>query len=111
MAETLLANAFQTTLANTPQIVFTADPAKDGTLMSAITVANDTATNGTWVAYIGPTTPTPTKAIVPKRSIDKKKTDVPPELSGHTVLAGQALWFETDQPLATSITVTGRALT
>lgn len=111
MADQLLANTYQNTIANTPQIVFVSSAASMGTLLTAITLSNDTSSSATYRAFIAPATPEPTLPQVPTRIIKTKRTDVPPELSGQVVTKTWALWLETSVAMSISITVSGRELT
>ena len=108
--EKQFANVFQPTAINTPQQVFVSDLNLGGTVMTSITLANDSAINATYKAYIGPLTPVPTKALLPRRAIKIDRTDIPPELTAQIVPAGQALWLETSVLSSISITVSGREL-
>ncbi len=109
--EKQLASVFQPTAANVPQQVFIADADLEGTIMTSITVSNDSTSNASYKAYIGPLTPPPTKALLPKRTVKIDRTDIPPELTAQIVPPGEALWIETSVLSSIAITVSGRDLT
>ena len=98
----------QTTVAATPELVYTSPPEGKGTLITNFTVANSTAIDRTYQAFIVTSGGSATTPIVPTRSVLKKETDVPPEVSGQFMPAGAQIFYETSAATSISLTVSGR---
>lgn len=101
----------QNTAANTPETFFTSPPDGVGTLITSAVASNATTTDRTYKAYIVASGGTATLPQVPQRTIVKKKTDVPSELSGQVIPPGGTLQFESSFATSIAFTVTGRNLT
>ena len=99
----------QTTLANTPESVYTSPSEQKGTLITNFTAANSTAVTRSYKAYIV-TSGSATIPLVPTRSLLTNETDVPPEISGQFMPAGSQLFFETSAATSISLTVSGREI-
>lgn len=109
--EQLIVDSFQNTLPNTPETAFTSPATGAGTLITSIAAANSGATDRTYKAFLVSDATAGTLPQVPQRTIVKKKTDVPPELSGQVIPPGGTLQFESSASASISFTVTGRNLT
>lgn len=108
--EQQLVDTFQSTTPNTPEEIFKSPVDGAGTLITGVTVANDTATDRTYKAYIVSSTSLGTLPQVPVRTIVKRKTDIPPELTGQVIPPGGTLQFESSFSASIAITVSGRNL-
>jgi hypothetical protein len=105
----LLVDNKQTTLAATPQSVYTSPSEQKGTLITNFTAANSTAVDRTYKAFIV-TSGLAVIPLIPTRTILKNDTDVPPEISGQFMPAGSQLFVETSAATSISFTVSGREI-
>jgi hypothetical protein len=111
MAEEQLVPPTQNTLPNTPEVLFTSPASGAGTLITSVVASNDTAADRTYMGYIVSDATAGTLPQVPIRTVVKRKTDVPPELTGQVIPPGGTLQFESSVASSIAFTVTGRNLT
>jgi len=109
VTNTQLVDNKQTTLADTPESVYTSPPTQKGTLITNFTAANSTAIDRTYKAFIV-TSGSAIIPLVPARTILKGETDTPPEVAGQFMPASAQLYVETNAATSISFTVSGREI-
>jgi len=100
----------QTTLAGTPESVYTSPAEQKGTLITNFTAVNSTAVARTYKAFIVTSGGSAVLPLVPTTTILKDDSDVPPEISGQFMPAGSKLFVETSAATSISFTVSGREI-
>lgn len=110
VTNTQLVDNQQTTLGATPESVYISPSEQKGTVITNFTAANSTAIDRTYQAFIVTSGGSATIPLVPTRTVLKKETDVPPEVSGQFMPAGAQIFVETSAATSISFTVSGREI-
>jgi hypothetical protein len=110
VTNTQLVDNQQTTLADTPESVYTSPATQKGTLITNFTAANTTAVDRKYKAFIVTSGGSAITPLVPSRTILKGETDTPPEVSGQFMPAAAQIFVETDAATSISFTVSGREI-
>lgn len=106
----LIVPPVQSTLANTPEILYTSPANGLGTVITNLSVSNATSTTQTFILYIVPDGGSPTLPVTPQTSLAANRADTPPEMAGQTIPAGGTLQFESSQAGTLIVTASGREL-
>ena len=91
-----------------PEVIYTSPAQGAGTVISAVTVSNNTLQDHYYLAYIGKGYDID-DPIIPDTTIKSKRTDPAAELVGQVIPPGHSLWFE-DPYHVLLFTVSGREL-
>lgn len=95
---------------NGAQIIYTSPASGAGTVISAVTVTNNTLADHFYSAWIGGVNDIDLDGpVVPETTIKAKRSDNGAELIGHIIPPGKSLWVE-DPFHVLLFTVTGREL-
>ncbi len=105
-----LVNAQQSVIADTPEVYYTSPTTGTGTLITAVTASNGTATDRNYKGYIVSSGGTATLPQVPTTVVNANKADLAEELAGQVIPTGGTLQFESSAIDSIAFTVSGRDL-
>lgn len=110
MAETVLVNSVQNSIANTIQDFYPASAQGAGTRISAFTATNNTESSKTYKAYIYDASGAAIQAVIPQKIIVPDRFDLGPSIVGQVIPAGGSLRMESSDANSIAFRVTGNEL-
>lgn len=107
----LIVPPVQSSVANTPEIIYTSPANGLGTVITNLVVINDGG-NGTqtYQLYIVASGGSPVLPISPQISVAENRSDISAEAAGQTIPAGGTLQFESSLSGSLIVTASGREL-
>ena len=100
----------QNTVANTIETFFTSPAGEGGTVITAFTASNNTASNKTYKAYIFTAAGDNEGAIIPVKIVKRKRFDVGASIVNQIIPAGGTLRMESSEADSIIFTVSGKNL-
>jgi len=110
MAVTVLVNSEQTSAANTIEQFYLSPVSGGGTVITAFTATNNTASNRTYKAYIFDSTGAILPAVTPLKIIVRNRLDTGSGVINQIIPAGGTLRMESDLADSIAFRVTGKEL-
>jgi hypothetical protein len=110
MADTVLVNSAQNTLADTIQDFYTSPAQGAGTRVSAFTASNNTESSKTYKGYIYDSSGAALSAVIPQKIIVPDRFDLGPSIVGQVIPAGGSLRMESSDAASIAYRVTGNEL-
>ena len=110
MADLVMVNSGQSSLADTIELFYTSPVDGGGTVITSFTAANNTTSNKSYKGYIYDSTETAIDAVIPQRIIVRDRFDPGGSIVGQLIPAGGTLRFESDAISGISWRVTGKEL-
>lgn len=111
MADAVLVNSVQSTLADTIETFYTSDASAGGTLITAFTATNDTDSNASYQAYIFDSTGTVLDAIIPQTIVVRKKANLGSPIVNQFIPPGGTLRMQSSRIASIAFRVSGKELT
>ncbi len=105
---TQLVNKGVNTIADTPQSIYTSPPRGNGTIITAVTVANNSTSNKSYKAYIVNKDELPVNPQTPFRIVIWADIDAGTGIDGQTIPPGGSLYVEANAANAVYFTVSGK---
>mgnify|MGYP000101618853 CR=1 FL=1 len=110
MAEGILVNSAQNTVADSIQLFYTSPTTGSGTRVTAFTATNDTASSKTYKGYIYDASGSALTAVIPQKIIVPDRFDLGPSMIGQLIPPGGTLRMESSDALSIAFRVTGNEL-
>lgn len=110
MGNAVLVQSYQSVTADTIETVYTSPPAGAGTIITAFTATNNTASNRTYRAYIYAADGLSLSAVVPLKIVVIDRFDSGAGIVNHLIEPGGILKFESDLASSISLRVSGKEL-
>ena len=107
-SSTQLVNKGVNTIADTPQSIYTSPAAGNGTIITAVTAANNSLSNKSYKAYIVDEGEVAENPQLPFRIIIWADIDLGTGIEGQTIPAGGSLYVEANAANAVYFTVSGK---
>lgn len=104
-----IVNSQTTALANTIETLYT-NKTNGGAVIKAVSAANTTKINASYIMYITDSDGDTSKPIVPFQVVVRLKTDTPPEVTNQVVPPGGTIQWQTSAADSIAITITAREL-
>jgi hypothetical protein len=104
----LLVNKATNNIANTPEKIYTAPSSGNGTIITAVTVANNSESNKSYKAYIVNTDELPEHPQRPFRIVLWANIDLATGIDGQTIPPGGSLYVEANAANSVYFTVSGK---
>lgn len=110
MAESVLVNSAQNSIANTIQDFYPASAQGSGTRISAFTATNNTDSSKTYKAYIYDASGAAIQAVIPQKIIVPDRFDLGASIIGQVIPPGGSLRMESSDANSIAFRVTGTEL-
>lgn len=103
-----LVNKGVNTLVDTPESIYTSPPKGNGTIITAVTAANNSTSNKSYKAYIVNADELPVNPQTPFRIVIWADIDAGTGIDGQTIPPGGSLYVEANAAGAVYFTVSGK---
>ena len=103
-----LVNKGVNTIADTPQSIYTSPPRDNGTIITAVTVANNSTSNKSYKAYIVGAGEVAENPQTPFKIVIWADIDAGTGIDGQTIPPGGSLYVEANAANAVYFTVSGK---
>ena len=104
----LLVNKGVNSVADTPEVIYTSPPSGNGTVITAVTVANNSASNKNYKAYIVDAGESAINPQTPFRIVIWADIDAGTGIDGQTIPPGGSLYVEANAANSVYFTVSGK---
>lgn len=110
MAENILVNSAQNTVADAIQTFYTSPSTGGGTRITSFTASNNTTSSKTYKGYIFDSSGTVLEAVIPQKIVVRDRFDLGPSIVGQLIPPSGTLRMESSDIASIAFRVTGNEL-